>query len=165
MDERDGIAPQADGPGRSALQAVHGAGLLAMIAVLVAVCGLGLQAFLGDPGGSDDPPRAARAAAPAAQAAQAGAAAQGYQPPPPPLASPGPDQQAAFFEAVRLSGTGGWSSRLDVLGYGVQACRLLSDGRTGPDVVSALVAAGERPAQAQAVAAAAPQTLCPPDGF
>ncbi|WP_158220368.1 DUF732 domain-containing protein [Kineosporia sp. A_224] len=164
MDERDDLAPQADGPGRSALQTVHGAGLLAMIAVLVAVCGLGLQAFLGNPGASDDGTGSDAAPAALPSAAPAAAAAQGYQPPPP-LSSPGPDQQAAFLEAVRLSGTGGWSSRLDVLGYGVRACRLLSDGRTGPDVVSALVAAGERPAQAQAVTAAAPQTLCPPDGL
>lgn len=164
MDEREGFAPQADGPGRSALQTVHGAGLLAMIALVVAVCGFGLQAFLGTPGSAgtdqaDEPaPPAPVAGAPSA------AAAQGYQVPPP-LSSPGPDQQAAFLEAVRLSGTGGWSSRLDVLRYGVQACRLLSDGRPGPDVVSTLVAAGEQPAQAQAVTTAAPQTLCPPDGL
>lgn len=143
----------------AALRAAHGAGMLAMIAALVAVCGFGLQAFLGHLGAasaqSGEPP-----SRPDPVAALTPSPDPGYRPPPTDT-SPGPDQQAAFLETIRLSGTGGWSSRLDILTYGVRACRLLADGRQPPDVVSTLVAGGESAEQAQAVVSAAPLTLCP----
>ena len=157
LDELDAPPPVYD---QDALRALHRAGLLALIGTVVAVCGFGLQAFLGGFGtasanvGPDRPPAAA--AAPPAPAQSS------FRLPPPPDASPGPDQQTAFLAAVQSGGASGWSTRYDLVRYGLQACRMLSDGRVDADVVDALVADGENPSQARVVVGAAPNTLCPP---
>ena len=160
MDELD-APPPAPVYDAAALRGLHRAGLLALIGTFVALCGVGLQAFLGGFGtasadvGTQRPPVAAAGPAPASSAST-------FRLPPPPDASPGPDQQAAFLTTIQTSGTGGWSNRFDLVGYGMTACRLLSTGRPDADVVDALVADGETPAQAAVVVTAAPQTLCPP---
>lgn len=159
MDELDG-PPPAPPYDQAALRSLHRAGLLAGIGALVAVCGFGLQAFLGGLGtASTDVDRPAAAALREAPAP----AASSFRLPPPPGASPGPDQQTAFLATIQESGTGGWSNRYDLVRYGLQACRLLSTGRPDADVVDALVAAGENGRQAVAVVRAAPTTLCPSD--
>ncbi len=162
MDDRiDDAAARADGPqiGDSSLRAVHGLGVLAAIAAAVAVCGFALLAFLGRLGTASadvDGDRPEPVARPFVATS-----ADGYRVPPPADVTPSPEQQAAFLETIRLSGTGGWSSRLEILGNGMRACRLLAEDRQPPDVVSTLVAAGEPAPQAQAVVVAAPDTLCP----
>ena len=148
------------------VEAAHGAGLLAVIALLVAVCGLAMKAFLGglglasadtgsrDDAGHPDAPSQVAQAAPSPVASldlTAGYVEVG------PLQ---PDQQAAFLESIRISGTGGWSSRTEIVGYGVSACRMLAQGLQPARVVETLVADGEERAQAEAVVPAAANTLC-----
>ena len=151
-----------DGP----VEAAHGAGLLAVIALLVAACGLAMQAFLGglglasaEAGSGDeaDPDRAPSAAAPAGALQAAGQdVSTGFVN----VGPLQPDQQAAFLESIRLSGTGGWSSRTEIVGYGVSACRMLAQGVQPAQVVETLVADGEDRRQAEAVVPAAANTLC-----
>ncbi len=152
MDEREGAA--------SALEALHGAGLLAVIAALVAAGGFDVEAFLGDGVGTDASAAERDRARSVPTAAVADPAGAQYRLPSTTVGTPDPDQQAAFLEAVRLSGTGGWSSRLEILGHGVRACRLLASGLQPTDVAQRLVAQGERRPQAEAVVAVAPNTLC-----
>lgn len=148
------------------LAAAHGAGLLAVIAMLVAVCGLAMQAFLGGLG------LATAEAGSGDETDRGGAPSEVAQAAPSPLPTLGlsagyvgvgplqPDQQAAFLESIRLSGTGGWSSRVEIVGFGVSACRMLAQGVQPAKVVETLVADGEERAQAEAVVPAAANTLC-----
>lgn len=160
LDELD-APPPAPVHDAAALRSLHRAGLLSLIGTFVAVCGVGLQAFLGGFGtasadvGPDRPPVAVAQPAPEPSAST-------FRLPPAPDASPGPDQQAAFLRTIQTSGTGGWSSRLDLVGHGMSACRLLATGQPDAAVVDALVADGENRAQAAVVVSAAPLTLCPP---
>jgi hypothetical protein len=148
MDERGGSP--------SALHVLHGAGLLAVIAVAVALCGVGLQAFLG-----------AGAAAVADQPVAAAPARPSVDPGstyllPAEVGLPDADREAAFLEAVRATGTGGFSSRQQILDYGTMACGLARNGFDEDAVAARLATRGEPLQQAHVVAVAAPMTLCPP---